>query len=69
MCPSLTDHYSIMEPQIVSQIVSLSAKNKSIQSKIEGVKLDDKKLNQKMGLISQQLTNVSLMLEKMSKSK
>jgi len=25
-----------MEPQIVSQIVSLSAKNKSIQSKIEG---------------------------------
>jgi hypothetical protein len=58
-----------MEPQIVSQIVSLSAKNKSIQSKIEGVKLDDKKLNQKMGLISQQLTNVGLMLEKMSKSK
>jgi len=58
-----------MEPQIVSQIVSLSAKNKSIQSKIEGVKLEDKKLNQKMGLISQQLTNVSLMLEKMSKSK
>ena len=58
-----------MEPQIVSQIVSLSAKNKSIQSKIEGVKLDDKKLNQKMGLISQQLTNVGLMLEKVSKSK
>jgi uncharacterized protein (DUF3084 family) len=58
-----------MEPQIVSQIVSLSAKNKSIQSKIEGVKLEDKKLNQKMGLISQQLTNVGLMLEKMSKSK
>ena len=58
-----------MEPQIVSQIVSLSAKNKSIQSKIEGVKLDDKKLNQKMGLISQQLTNVGLMLERMSKSK
>ena len=58
-----------MEPQIVSQIVSLSAKNKSIQSKIEGVKLDDKKLNQKIGLISQQLTNVGLMLEKMSKSK
>jgi seryl-tRNA synthetase len=58
-----------MEPQIVSQIVSLSAKNKSIQSKIEGVKLEDKKLNQKIGLISQQLTNVGLMLEKMSKSK
>ena len=58
-----------MEPQIVSQIVSLSAKNKSIQSKIEGVKLEDKKLNQKMGLISQQLTNVGLMLERMSKSK
>jgi seryl-tRNA synthetase len=58
-----------MEPQIVSQIVSLSAKNRSIQSKIEGVKLDDKKLNQKIGLISQQLTNVGLMLEKMSKSK
>ena len=58
-----------MEPQIVSQIVSLSAKNKSIQSKIEGVKLEDKKLNQKMGLISQQLTNVGLMLEKMCKSK
>lgn len=58
-----------MEPQIVSQIVSLSAKNRSIQSKIEGVKLEDKKLNQKMGLISQQLTNVGLMLEKMSKSK
>ena len=52
-----------MEPQIVSQIVSLSAKNKSIQSKIEGVKLDDKKLNQKMGLISQQLTNVGLVLD------
>jgi uncharacterized protein (DUF3084 family) len=58
-----------MEPQIVSQIASLLAKNKSIQSKIEGVKLEDKKLNQKMGLISQQLTNVGLMLEKMSKSK
>jgi uncharacterized protein (DUF3084 family) len=58
-----------MEPQIVSQVASLSAKNKSIQSKIEGVKLEDKKLNQKMGLISQQLTNVGLMLEKMSKSK
>ena len=58
-----------MEPQIVSQIVSLSAKNKSIQNKIEGVKLEDKKLNQKMDLISQQLTNVGLMLEKMSKSK
>ncbi|MBT7556920.1 hypothetical protein HN615_08350 [Candidatus Woesearchaeota archaeon] len=58
-----------MEPQIVSQIVSLSAKNKSIQGKLEGVKLEDKKLNQKMGLISQQLTNVGLMLEKMSKSK
>jgi len=58
-----------MEPQIVSQVASLSAKNKSIQSKIEGVKLEDKKLNQKMGLISHQLTNVGLMLEKMSKSK
>ena len=60
---------SIKEPQIVSQIVSLSAKNKSIQGKLEGVKLDDKKLNQKIGLISQQLTNVGLMLEKVSKSK
>jgi len=60
---------SIIEPQIVSQIVTLSAKNRSIQGKLEGVKLEDKKLNQKMGLISQQLTNVGLMLEKMSKSK
>jgi len=58
-----------MEPQIVSQIVSLSAKNRSIQSKLEGIKIEDKKLNLKMGLISQQLTNVGLMLEKMSKSK
>jgi len=60
---------SIIEPQIVSQIVTLSAKNRSIQGKLEGVKLEDKKLNQKMGLISQQLSNVGLMLEKMSKSK
>jgi len=58
-----------MKPQIVSQIVSLSAKNRSIQGRLESVKLEDKKLDQKMSLISQQLTNVSLMLEKMSKSK
>jgi hypothetical protein len=54
-----------MKPQIVSQIVSLSAKNRSIQGRLESVKLEDKKLDQKMSLISQQLTNVSLMLEKM----